>query len=161
MLPVRLRRHRPISVWEQAWRPFELFDRDLGWPIGDSIGAWFGGPCLGCRVDVREDDGHVYIHADLPGLSKDDIEITLEEGVLTIRGERKQEAEHKEGDYHLHERRHGKFERSFTLPTTVDEGVSNIIDTAKIDANLTDGVLTVTLDKKEEVKPRRIEVRPG
>jgi len=153
MLPVRTRRERPTSLWEQAFRPLELFDRDLGWPFPEPFGAWLGERGLGCRVDVREDDEHVYVEAEVPGMSKDEIEITLEGGVLRIAGEKKQETERKEGDYHLRERRYGKFERSFTLPTTVDEG--------KVNATLKDGVLTITLDKKDEVKPKRIEVKAG
>ncbi len=119
--------------------------------IGD---VWGGRPVpasLSYRVDVREDAEHVYVEAELPGLAKEDIEITLEDGVLTIAGEKKLASEEEREDYQVRERRYGKFSRRFELPSVVDEG--------KVRANLKDGVLLVTLDKREEVKPKRIEVK--
>ncbi len=105
---------------------------------------------MGYRVDVREDAEHIYVEAELPGLTKEDIEITLEDGVLTIAGEKKIENEEEREGYEVRERRYGKFSRTFELPSVVDEG--------KVRANLKDGVLLVTLDKREEVRPKRIEV---
>jgi HSP20 family protein len=108
-------------------------------------------------VDVHEDADHFYVEAEMPGFGKDDVDITLEDGVLTIRGERK--SEEKTGDVSggkqpLHvERRWSRFERSFTLPTAVNE--------SSVRADLNDGVLTVTLDKREEVKPRKIQITAG
>lgn len=119
--------------------------------IGDVWGGCPVPPSLGYRVDVREDAEHVYIEAELPGLTKEDIEITLEDGVLTIAGEKKLENEEEREGYQLRERRYGKFSRRFELPSVVDE--------AKVRANLKDGVLLVTLDKREEVRPKRIEVK--
>jgi HSP20 family protein len=104
-------------------------------------------------VDIREDQDHFYVEAELPGFKKDDIDITLENQTLTISAERS--AENKEdgqktGELLLHERRYTRFVRSFTLPPTVDEQTVN--------AKLADGVLTVTLNKREETKPRKITV---
>jgi HSP20 family protein len=106
-------------------------------------------------VDVHEDADHFYVEAELPGFTKEDVEITLEDGVLTIHGERK--IEEKTGGNErqpLHiERRWSRFERSFTLPTAVNEN--------SVRAELNDGLLTVTLDKREEVKPRKIQISAG
>ena len=103
-------------------------------------------------VDVREDADHIYVEAELPGYRKDEIDITLENQTLTISAERKSEkTEGEKGeDYLLRERSYSRFLRSFTLPPTVDD--------QKVDAKLNDGVLTITLNKREETKPRRIEV---
>lgn len=100
-------------------------------------------------VDVREDADHLYVDAELPGFNKDQVEITLESQTLTISAERS-ESEEKKGDYLLNERRFTRFLRSFTLPPTVDE--------KHVDAKLADGVLTIMLNKREETKPRRIQV---
>jgi len=112
-------------------------------------------------VDVHEDGDRFYVEAEMPGFRKEDIEITLEEGVLTIRGERKEKAgdgggEKKENGEKqpLHmERRWSRFERSFTLPTAVNEN--------SVKACLCDGLLKITLDKREEVKPRKIQISAG
>ncbi len=111
-------------------------------------------------VDVHEDSDHFYVDAELPGFSPNQVDITLEDGVLTIRGERKSEApangkqppENERQPLHL-ERRWTRFERSFTLPTAVNEN--------SVKAALRDGLLTVTLDKREEVKPRKIHITAG
>ena len=102
-------------------------------------------------VDVREDADHIYVEAELPGFVKDEIDITLENSTLTIAAERKVENKQQPGgDFLLNERRYTRFLRSFTLPPTVDEG--------SVQANLTDGVLKITLNKREETKPRKIKV---
>jgi len=102
-------------------------------------------------VDVREDADHIYVEADLPGFNKDEVDITLENSTLTISAEHKaQTKEEKSGDYLLNERRYTRFMRSFTLPPTVDE--------QSVQANLKDGVLKITLNKREETKPRKIKV---
>lgn len=102
-------------------------------------------------VDIREDADHFYVEAELPGFKKEDVSITFEDNQLTIQAERKEEKV--EGDKtqkHLTERRWGRYVRSFTLPPSVDGN--------KIDAKLADGVLAITLAKREDVKPRKIAV---
>lgn len=139
---------RPNASWSLS--PFNELQRELDRFLGD---GWTGRreAVLCCSVDVREDADHVYLDAELPGLTADDIEITLEDGVMHLSGEKKIEREEQGENYHVAERRAGKFSRTFQLPSMVDE--DNIVATLK------DGVLTVTLNKREEVKPRRIEVK--
>ncbi len=102
-------------------------------------------------VDISEHDGEYVVKVELPGVAKDDVKLTLESNILTIRGEKKQEKESKEENYHRIERSYGSFQRSFTLPTTVKGD--------KIDAVYKDGILTVSLPKAEEAKPKQIEVK--
>lgn len=102
-------------------------------------------------VDIKETEDALVLRAELPGLTKDDVKITLENQVLTLSGERKFEKEAKGESYHRIERSYGAFTRAFTLPTHVK--------TEKVDATFADGVLTVTLPKMEESKPRHIAIR--
>jgi HSP20 family protein len=107
-------------------------------------------------VDVHEDADHFYVEAELPGFTKDETDVTLEDGVLTIRAERKIETKDggDKGRQPLHmERRWSRFERSFTLPVAVNE--------TSVKATLEGGILAITLDKREEVKPRKIQIQPG
>lgn len=101
-------------------------------------------------VDVKEDEKAFYVTADLPGIKKEDVDISIEGNRLCISGERSFESEEKKENYHFIERGYGKFSRSFTIPSAVD--VDNIKATYK------DGVLTVELPKKEEVKPRKVAI---
>ena len=135
--------------------PYELMQREFD----NMLGRWLGGgPGDGGQrlapyaVDVREDADHFYVEAELPGFKKDDVDVTLENQQLTISAERKEEKEQKgdKGELLLHERRYNRFLRSFTLPPTVDEQTVN--------AKLNDGVLIITLNKREETKPRKIDV---
>lgn len=140
----------PVRVSSGYVDPVETTQRDFN----AMLNRFFGGQQDGGRlapfgVDVREDGDHLYVEAELPGFRKEDVEITLENQTLTISAERKEEQE-KKGDLLLHERRYRQFVRSFTLPPVVDE--------KSVDAKLQDGVLTVTLNKREETKPRKIQV---
>jgi HSP20 family protein len=121
-------------------------------------------------VDIREDSDHIYVEAELPGFKKDEIDITLENSTLTIAAERRLEqkrehggggggggggngghgAQSAGGEWLLNERRYTRFLRSFTLPPTVDE--------SSVQAKLNDGILTVTISKREETKPRKVRV---
>jgi HSP20 family protein len=106
-------------------------------------------------VDIREDVNHLYIEADMPGFTKDEVDVTLENNTLTLSAEHKQEQQKKDGgndkgQWLLNERRYARVLRSFTLPDTVDE--------SKVDAKLENGVLSITLHKRPEVKPRKIQV---
>lgn len=105
-------------------------------------------------VDVDEDDEQITIEAEMPGFKRDEIEISVENGVLSIQAERGTKPEDQSGKSkkkHLSERRYTRVKRSFTLPRSVDG--------SDVDASLDDGVLTLTLKKTEESKPRRIEIR--
>ena len=102
-------------------------------------------------VDIYETDAHeVVLKAELPDLKREDINVTFENGVLTLRGERKFEQEVQKDNFQRIERRHGAFSRSFTLPNTVDAG--------KISASYKDGVLTIRLPQREEAMPKQIAV---
>jgi HSP20 family protein len=103
-------------------------------------------------VDIFESKDHeIVLRAELPGLKKDDIDIRVENSTLTLRGERKHEQDVSKESYHRVERSYGSFSRSFSLPSTVD--------TEKVSANFTDGILTVKLPTREEAKPRQIHVQ--
>ena len=101
-------------------------------------------------VDVFETENSIVLKADLPDVNKDEVDISIENNTLTIKGERQMEKETKEKNFYRMERSYGTFSRSFTLPPTVDGQTVN--------AKLADGVLTVTLNKREETKPRKITV---
>lgn len=103
-------------------------------------------------VDIREDNNEIALEIELPGIKPSDVEVTAENGVLTIRGEKQSAStEGNEGRYHVVERSYGSFTRSFQLPTGVDE--------QRIEADFTDGVLTVRIPKAALAQPRRIEIR--
>ena len=102
-------------------------------------------------VDIIENDSAYLVTAELPGVRKEDIQITLEDGVLRIAGERKQEQTEKARKFHRIERSYGAFTRSFSLPKN--------IDAEKIEARFRDGVLAVAVAKSETARPRHIEVR--
>jgi HSP20 family protein len=102
-------------------------------------------------VDIYETEDHeVVLKAELPDLKREDIQLTFENGVLTIKGERKFEQDVRRENYHRNERHFGTFSRSFTLPNT--------IDASRIGAAYKDGVLTVRMPQREEAKPKQINV---
>jgi HSP20 family protein len=102
-------------------------------------------------VNVREDENNFYIEAELPGMKKEDIDLEIEQNSLCIKGDRKFEKKEEGENYHFVERSYGSFYRSFSLPSNVDaEGIS---------AEYKDGVLQVTVPKKEEVKPKKVEIK--
>jgi HSP20 family protein len=101
-------------------------------------------------VDILENENELVVKAELPGMELKDINVTFENNILTIKGERRFEHETKKEDYHRVEREYGSFSRSFALPTFVDE--------AKIKADYKDGMLNIVLPKREAVKPRGIKV---
>ena len=102
-------------------------------------------------VDIAEHDDEYLVKVELPGVNKDEVKLTLENNILTIRGEKKQEKETKKENYHRVERSYGSFQRSFTLPAAVKAD--------KIDASYKDGILTVSLPKAEEAISKQIEVK--
>ncbi len=101
--------------------------------------------------DIFETDNEIVVKAELPGVKKEDVKVGIEDGVLSINGERKFEEETKKENYLRVERSYGAFMRSFTLPTR--------IDSSKVTAEFKDGLLKVMLPKREEAKPKGIEVK--
>ena len=134
-----------------VWDPFA----DLNRMHRDIERNFFGPRTRGAdfapAVDVHEDADSLVLRAELPGVKREDIEIGIDGNVLTLKGERKLEKEEKGRKYHRIERSYGSFVRQFQLPTNVDA--------TAVDAKLTDGVLTVQLAKKQELKARKIEVK--
>lgn len=102
------------------------------------------------QVDILEDDHEYFIKTDLPEMKKEDVKVTLEDGILSISGERKVEKEEKSKKYHRIERSFGVFERTFTVPEDADAN--------KIAADFRDGVLTIHMTKVPAAKPKPIEV---
>jgi HSP20 family protein len=109
-----------------------------------SLGSWLP------PVDIAEDKDKITLTAELPGFKEDQIQIQMEGGVLTVRGERKFEGEMEGRDFHRVERSYGHFVRSFTLPNNVDREA--------IKAHFNDGLLQIDLPKREEAKPRQIKI---
>jgi HSP20 family protein len=109
------------------------------------------GSFLSPSVDIVEHEDSYIVEAELPGLTKDDVKISVESNILTIRGEKKREQTKEGRNYHRTERAYGSFMRSFTLPTSVKAD--------KIEANYRNGILTINLPKVEEAKPKTIEVK--
>jgi HSP20 family protein len=132
------------TMQEQMNRIWEgVYDR--GHEDVTSRGAWAP------AVDVYEtDQREVVVKADVPGLKRDEIDLTFENHTLTLRGERRRDEGVRDEAYHRVERVYGPFSRSFTLPATVDA--------ARVRADYRDGVLTVTLPLREETRPRQIQV---
>jgi HSP20 family protein len=114
-------------------------------PTEDSFGAWAP------PVDIFEKDDHLVIRAEIPGVQKEAMDVRIEQGVLTLHGERKQETEIREESAYRMERVYGTFTRSFALPATVDA--------SKVTASYKDGILEVTVPKAETAKPKKIEIR--
>lgn len=142
MLPTTRPTDAPIGVLRELDRAFDRF-----W--GNNWPQWAGDLTASYPVDIREDDNHITVEAELPGFRKDEIDVTMEQGLLSINAQRKEEQ--KEGEQHLTERHHRRVSRSFRLPSAVDE--------SQIEAHLQDGILTLRLPKRDEVKPRKIEVK--
>ena len=149
MFPV-LKRNRLSPTARVGWDVF-----DVGREFDRLLGTTFGAPTLTAwspAVDVRESDNDFIVTAELPGLAKDDVDITIENGVLSLSGEKKEEHEEgkaNSGRYNV-ERRYGRFRRSFSLPRGVDAD--------NVSAKFSDGILTVTLPKAATAKPRQIKI---
>lgn len=166
--PVEVKKTAPAPTAPDAWRSFRTeMDR-----LFDRFASGFGVPSLrrlfdaeapfrfdttlnmpNPAIDVTEDADAYKLTAELPGMSESDIEVALNDDMLTIKGEKKQEQEKKEKNYYLSERNYGAFKRSFALPDDVDAD--------RIGAEFAKGVLTVTLPKAAGAKaePKKIEVK--
>lgn len=139
-------RRTPLSTLQSDFaRLFEPFGVRYLDDEGLSRGSWVP------AVDIAEEGEKMVVRAELPGIPEKDIEIQFENGVLTIRGEKKFEKKDEESNYYRIERSYGTFTRSFTLPRSVDpDGIS---------ASYRDGILEVTIPKKEEARPRQIKIK--
>ena len=137
------------------WNPRTLFDmRD---DIDRMMGHFFPSEMVHAEnklsppINVEETDDEFIVSIELPGMKKEDVQISFHEGVLSIVGEKKAEKEFKEGNFHRFERTYGTFNRSFTLPHTVVA--------EKIAAKFNNGILSINLPKVEEAKAKKIEVK--
>ena len=143
-----------LSAWREPFPAFPMIREEMGdllsrvW--GNGAEEWFGGT-LTPSVDVSETDGTVEVRMDLPGVKANEIEIQINNNVLTISGERKEEKEEKGRTFHRVERRIGSFSRSLALPAAVAED--------KVNAEYHEGVLKVTLPKTEQSKAHKIKVK--
>jgi len=140
------------------WEPFRdlmTSQRDFDRLFREAFSPKFGEGELSTRtwapaVDIYENGDNLVLKAELPGINPDDVEIRVEDNTLYLKGERKFEKEVKEQNYHRVERSYGTFTRSFSLP--------NSVDADKVGASYQDGVLTLTMPKKEEAKPKTIKI---
>ncbi len=133
--------NKPVSedsIFAPFWPAFES-------SLGSQSMPWMP------EVDISEDKEQYIIKADLPGLKREEINLSFDNGILTITGERKVEEQHKEKNYHRVERSYGHFARSFNLGHEVDAN--------KIQASYKDGVLEITIAKTEKVQPKSIEIK--
>jgi HSP20 family protein len=143
------------STYRNPWRELDTLSNrlgqmfDEGFPVPSNGGNWMP------AVNVEETSDQLILTAELPGLKQDDVELEVENNILTIRGEKTEERQ--EGDeskrYHVWERRYGAFQRSFTLPRTVKAD--------EIAAEFKDGILSVRMPKSSEAKSRRIAIGSG
>jgi HSP20 family protein len=154
------------NLWMRPYEEFErFFDRALGLdrafgrnllkPFNWEMPAW--GELMGSpearlpSIDIVDHDDHVLVRAEIPGVNKDDLNVSISDNVLTIKGDTQREEKKETGDYFRHEISRTSFARSVTLPVTVDA--------SKVSAALTDGVLEVTVGKAEAAKRRNVKVQ--
>ena len=128
-------RYEPWSLFDQLRR-----EMDTSLATSDWVPA----------VDIKENDDHFTIVADIPGVAPEDIEVQMENGVLTIKGERETEKTEEKDDYKRVERSFGSFYRRFSLPESADPD--------SVEAKSNNGVLEITIDKQEKTEPRKISV---
>lgn len=142
-----------LIKWEPMREIEDLFDRytrAMGWPANRgqemvATGDWTP------RVDISETDNEFTIKAEIPDVKREEVKVSVENGMVTIQGERRQEKEEKGKKFHRVERYYGKFVRSFNLPANVDE--------TRIKATFKDGMLNLQIPKTEAAKPKAIEVK--
>jgi HSP20 family protein len=149
LMNVTRRAGEPVpELYSSLHRLNRIMDEALtGWNGGTLASAWTP------SCDVFEDKENLKIVLELPGVKQEDVKISVENQILTIRGEKKQIAEENSERWHRYERTYGSFERTFTLPSSVDA--------ERVQATVDHGVLTVTLPKSEKSKPKEIPVRSG
>ncbi|MBA4147958.1 MAG: Hsp20/alpha crystallin family protein [Verrucomicrobia bacterium] len=149
MALIRLnKRETPWTGFQGLAQLRDEMDRLFEFPLGELAGQRFFNEWAPA-VDLYENKDNLIVKAELPGMKKENIEVSLHEGALTIAGERVEEK--KDASAHRAERFHGKFQRTVTLPTKVQGN--------NVSASYKDGVLTISLPKAEEAKPKQIEVQ--
>ena len=155
------RKETQVARWDpfadlgllQRWRPFGEFG-DSPSRLSRMMEEAFGEArpsLMAPKVDITESDDQYAVAAELPGVKKDDLTLEIQEGVLTIRGEKKEERDEKRDKGRRLERYYGAFSRSFSLPSDADAD--------KVEASFKDGVLTVALPKKPEAKPAQVAIK--
>jgi len=143
------------------WEPFRdlaslqdrmnrVFDESLRGMARPGEEDWALGGSWAPPVDIYEHEGNIVLKAELPGVDPKEVDVRLENNVLTLRGERKFERDEEKDSYHRIERAYGTFSRSFRLPTNVDTGSAK--------AAFDNGILTIELPKSEEARPRKLEI---
>jgi HSP20 family protein len=152
----RAKPRREAEMSTIRWEPYRdlvSLQERMNRLFNDSLSRWSGEETYGSwtpPVDIFEKNESLVILAELPGLRREDIDISVEGGTLTLRGERRRDNEVKEESYYRVERRYGVFARSFSLPTSVDA--------EKIQATYSGGLLRIELPKAEEARPKRVEI---
>jgi HSP20 family protein len=143
---------RPYSGWRSSWREMERMRREMNrlfndWPMQGRWGTASSYPAMNVWID----ENNAIVTAELPGIEPDDIDISVEEDTMTLRGKRDPELETEGMTYHRRERRYGTFSRTFRVPFRVDGN--------KVEATFKNGVLSIVLPRAAEERPRKITVR--
>jgi len=143
-----------LSRWDPL-REFSIMQDRMNRMFEDAGRGWRGDEpssttAWSPAVDIYETDTDITVNAELPGVERKDIGLNLEKNILTLKGERRFEKETKQENYHRIERAYGGFSRSFSIPAIVDE--------EKIRAEYKDGILKISLPKKEQVQPKQIQI---
>ncbi len=143
-----LTRYRPVDGFLSLPRDLDRWmDEALGaagWGRGENLRQWYP------MTDVSETPEHLILRLEVPGMTRDQVKISVENNVLTVRGEKQQEATQENENWYRSERSYGSFERSFSLPTHVDPD--------NVRASMENGVLTIKLPRREEARPREIKI---
>jgi HSP20 family protein len=137
------------SNWLSLMPEIDLFDRMFSdWSVPS---LWIEENVVVPAFDITENEKEYVISGEIPGIDPKDLEVTLTDGILSIKGEKKQESEEKEENYHRIERHYGSFQRSFRLPKNIQRD--------ELDAKYKDGILRLTLPKSKESEVKNIEVK--
>jgi HSP20 family protein len=146
-----------VVRYNDRWDPFRDLDSIQG-ELNRLFGRTYGGGELGTGssnwmppIDVREQKERFVVSLELPGVEPDDVDVSVEDSTLSIRGERRFSEETEDEEYHRVERRYGQFARSLSLPPTADANA--------IEASFDKGVLTITVPKAEQAKPKKISIK--
>lgn len=140
---MNLLKYEPMKEFESIAQKIQRYFEDFpsaGFELGTSFSP---------RIDISETDKHIIVEAEIPGIKKEDVKLTLQDNILTIKGEKRQEEEKKEKNFFRSERSYGSFSRSFTLPVEVNGD--------KVDAKCENGTLTIKMEKTEP-KPKNQKI---